>query len=125
MKKLKSILFASMFLLSSSLLAQEGTQQQEIAAAEGFACDCTDARKGRSGKMHGHEDGHGRPNGPQKMGEMENMPHCKRKHSGEMGGKSCRSGKQACGGAAALERRVNELEKRLDLMQQLLQSQSR
>jgi hypothetical protein len=124
MKKLKSILFASMFLLSSSLLAQEGTQQQEIAAAEGLPAIAPTPAKGGREKCMGMKMGMGDPMAS-KMGEMENMPHCKRKHSGEMGGKSCRSGKQACGGAAALERRVNELEKRLDLMQQLLQSQSR
>jgi len=48
------------------------------------------------------------------MGEMDGM-----------GGKSCCGGMHGGGDTAAFERRISELEKRLDLMQALLQRKTR
>ncbi|MDO9467160.1 MAG: hypothetical protein Q7J36_07645 [Thiobacillus sp.] len=59
------------------------------------------------------------------MGGMCGMSCCKGKQGGGMGGKSCCGGMHGGGDTAALERRINELEKRLDLMQALLQRKAR
>lgn len=130
MKKLKPIVFASLFLLASPLLAQETSLQQGGAAVEAAAQglpEISPAPAGKPGreKCMSMKMGMGDQMAPGKMGGMEGKMHCKSRHGGEMGGKSCRGGRQACGDSAALERRINELEKRLDLMQQLLQSKSR
>jgi hypothetical protein len=80
--------------------------KQDGAATEG----CEKCKQGGMGRMA--------------HGDMEGMQH------GGMGGMGCCGGKMVHGGGmqhggagdtAALERRINELEKRLDLMQQLLQ----
>ena len=111
MKTLRPIVFASLFALTPPLLAQEGHEHHsgaaaaapvqnlgEIAAASESKGDCEKCKK-------------------MDMGE-------KKSHGAGMG--SCKGMKG--GGAddtAALERRINELEKRLDLMQLLLQREAR
>jgi hypothetical protein len=63
------------------------------------------------------------------MSGMGGMSCCKGKQGGGMGGKPCcggmHGGMHGGGDTAALERRINELEKRLDLMQALLQRKTR
>lgn len=59
------------------------------------------------------------------MDGMGGMSCCKGMQGGGMGGKSCCGGMHGGGDTTALERRINELEKRLDLMQALLQRKTR
>ncbi|MDP3420798.1 MAG: hypothetical protein Q8S10_07740 [Thiobacillus sp.] len=139
MNILRPILFASLLALASPLLAQDAHQHhggpaaasstaalEQIAPAPAGKEGCEKCKKaGMGDKMAGGDmDG---------MGGMGGMSCCK----GKQGGKSCCGGMHAGmhggmhagmhggGDTAALERRINELEKRLDLMQALLQRKTR
>ncbi|MDP3421313.1 MAG: hypothetical protein Q8S10_10335 [Thiobacillus sp.] len=132
MKILRPILFAFLLALTSPLLAQDAHQHhgdtvaasstpalESIASAPAGREGCEKCRKaGMGGKMAGAD-----------MEGMSGMSCCKGKHGGGMGGKSCcggmHGGMHGGGDTAALERRINELEKRLDLMQALLQRKTR
>lgn len=135
MKILRPILFASLLALASPLLAQDAHQHHDgpaaasstaalepIAPAPAGKEGCEKCRKaGMGDKMAGGDmDG---------MSGMGGMSCCKGKQGGGMGGKPCcggmHGGMHGGGDTAALERRINELEKRLDLMQALLQRKTR
>jgi hypothetical protein len=142
MNILRPILFASLLVLASPLLAQDAHQHhggpatasstaalEQIAPAPAGKEGCEKCKQAGIGdKMAGADmDGMGG------MGGMGGMSCCKGKQGG-MGGKSCCGGMHAGGmhggmhggsETAALEQRINELEKRLDLMQALLQRKAR
>lgn len=122
MKTLSSILFVSFLALSASAFAQghehhggaapapeaqPQAQSQNLAEIDPAAKDrgdCEKCKKKGMGGMHG-EGG---------MGD------CKCKKGGGMGGGHEGHGDGGCPKAAALEDRIDELEKRLDLLQMLL-----
>lgn len=135
MKILRPILFASLLALASPLLAQDSHQHhggaaaapsevalEAIAPAPAGKAGCEKCKQaGMGDKMAGGDmDG---------MSGMGGMACCKGKQGGGMGGKSCCGGMHAGmhggGDTAALEQRINELEKRLDLMQALQQRKPR
>lgn len=94
MKPLQSLLFTCLFAFVTPLWAQAAAPDvPEIAPAPAAAGKCDKCKEGGMGRM-AHGD----------------MLHGGRGCCGGMGG----------GDSAALERRIAELEKRLDLMQQLL-----
>lgn len=135
MKTLQSLLFACVFAFAAPLWAQAvAPDVPEIAPAPAAAGKCDKCKEGGMGKMaHGEEAGmqHGKMEG---MGGMQpgGKGCCGGMMAERMGGGGCCGmqrggmGGMGCGGGmgggdtAALERRVAELEKRLDLMQQLL-----
>jgi hypothetical protein len=111
MKTLRPIAFASLFALTTPLLAQEGHPHHGGAAAEAPApnlAEIAPASDSKGGCEKCKEVG---------MGE---------KRSRGDGGGNCKGMKGgATADTAALERRINELEKRLDLVQLLLQREAR
>jgi hypothetical protein len=114
MKTLRSIAFVSMLALATPLLAQGGHQHHGGSAAEVPTPDVAEIEPAASAK--------GGCDKCKKTGMGDKMS-----HGGGMGGAGgC---KQMKGGGAAdtalLERRIDELEKRLDLMQLLLQREAR
>jgi hypothetical protein len=112
MRPLRSVLFVSFFALSASAFAQ-GHEHHGGSAPEAQAQNLPEIAPAAQAKA-GDE--------PSKAGGG-GMASCKCKKGGAMGG-----GHQGHGGGddtAALERRVNELEKRLDLMQLLLMKDAR
>ncbi|MGB9130825.1 MAG: hypothetical protein WCB97_14375 [Thiobacillus sp.] len=117
MKTLRPILFASLLALSSPLLAQEAHPHHGGAVAAAPAPEVESiapAPAGKGGCEKCKKSGMGGKMAAGDMGEM-----------GGMGGKSCCGGMHGGGDTAALERRISELEKRLDLMQALLQRKTR
>lgn len=129
MKILRPILFASLLALASPVLAQDAHQHhgsmttvsstpalESIASAPAGKEGCEKCKKAGMGDNMTGADMEG-------MSGMGGMGCCggKMAHGGGMGGKSCCGGMQhgGAGDTAALERRINELEKRLDLLQQL------
>ena len=130
MKILRPILFASLLALASPLLAQDTHQHhgdpaaasstaalEQIAAVPAGKEGCEKCKQaGMGAKMAGADmDG---------MSGMGGMSCCKGKQD-SMGGKSCCCAMHGGGDTAALAQRINELEKRLDLMQALLQRKPR
>lgn len=135
MKILRPILFASLLALASPLLAQDAHQHhggmvaasstptlESIASAPAGKAGCEKCKQaGMGDKMAGA--------GMEGMSGMGGMSCCKGRQGGGMGGKSCcggmhdgmHGGMHGGGDTAALEQRINELEKRLDLMQAQLQ----
>ena len=118
MKILQSLLAAALFSLAAPALAQQpatAPDVPEIAPAPAAKGDCEKCKQGGMGRIaHGGRDG------------MAGMQHAGAGKGccGGMGGMQ-QGGMRCCGGmgggdSAALERRIAELEKRLDLMQQLL-----
>lgn len=133
MKILRPILFASLLALASPLLAQDAHQHhsgtaaasstpavESIASAPAGKGDCEKCKKAGMGDKMASADMEGMSG----MGGMGGMSCCKGKHGG-MGGKSCCGGMHGGGDTAALEQRISELEKRLDLMQALVQRKAR
>jgi len=120
LKTLRPILFASLLALASPLLAQEAHQHQGGAVTASPIQDVepiAPAPAGKGGCEKCKKSGAGdKMAGGAEMGEM-----------GGMDGKSCCGGMHGggCGNMAAFERRINELEKRLDLMQLALQRKTR
>ncbi len=111
MKTLRLITFTSLLVLATPLLAQEGHQHHGGATADATTPQVAEIAPGEQGK--------GGCEKCKKMGMGDKMS-----HGGGMGG--CKRMKG--GGAAdtaALERRIDELEKRIDLMQLLLQREGR
>jgi hypothetical protein len=111
MKTVRPIVFAALLALTAPLLAQEGHQHHGGGAAEAPAQSPAEIAPASASK--------GDCEKCKKMGMGE-----KKSHGGGM--ESCKGMKG--GGAddtAALERRINELEKRLDLVQLLLQREAR
>lgn len=112
MKTLRLITFASLLVLATSVPAQEGHQHHGGAPADAATTpEVAEIAPGGHGK--------GGCEKCRKMGAGDKMS-----HGDGMGG--CKHTKG--GGAAdtaALERRIDELEKRLDLMQLLLQREAR
>lgn len=110
MNTLRTISFASMLLLATPLLAQEGHQHHGGAAAEAPAKDAAEPATAAPAAAASAKAGGGKMSHGGSMGGMDGCKHMKG------------------GGAAdttALERRIGELEKRLDLIQLLLQRESR
>ncbi len=105
MKTLRTISFASMLLLATPLLAQEGHQHHGGAAAEAPAKDAAEPATAAPAKAGGGKMSHG--------GGMGGMDGCKHMKGG------------GAADTTALERRIDELEKRLDLIQILLKRESR
>lgn len=111
MKTLRPLVFASLFALTTPLLAQEGHQHHGSAAAVAPAPNLAEIAPASDSK-----------------GSCEK---CKKMGMGEKssrgGGMDCCKDMKAGAAAdtAALERRINELEKRLDLVQLLLQREAR
>ena len=146
MMKLSTLLFAALLALSSPLFAQSGggtPNVPDIASSPAAKGDCEKCKQGGMGKLAHVDMGgmaccKGRQDGAAKggcekcrqggmgmmahggMDDMDGMQHGGHGKGccGGMGGMRCGSGMG--GGDAALERRIAELEKRLDLMQQLL-----
>lgn len=112
MKTLRLITFASLLVLATSVPAQEGHQHHGGAAAEATPTEVAEIAPGGHGK--------GGCEKCKKMGAGDN----KMSHGGGMGGCKHMKGGDAAD-TAALERRIDELEKRLDLMQLLLQREAR
>jgi len=107
MKTLRTISFASMLLLATPVLAQAGHEHHGGAVAEAPAKDADEPATAAPATAAAAKAGGG-----------------KMSHGGGMDG--CKHMKG--GGAAdttALERRIDELEKRLDLVQLLLKRESR
>jgi hypothetical protein len=132
MKTLRPILFATLLALASPLLAQDVHQHHggpaaasPTAALESIA----PAPAGKAGCEKCKQAGMGDKMAGGDMDGMSGMSCCKGKQGGGMGGKSCcggmHGGMHGGGDTTALERRINELEKRLDLMQALLQRKTR
>ena len=134
MKILRPILFASLLALASPLLAQDAHQHhggmagasstptlESIASAPAGKAGCEKCKQAGMGDKMAGADMEG-------MSGMGGMSCCKGKHGG-MGGKSCcggmHGGMHGGGDTAALAQRINELEKRLDLMQAQLQRTTR
>jgi len=134
---LRPILFASVLALASPLLAQDAHQHhgsmaaasstpalESIASAPAAKAGCEKCKQaGMGDKMAGAD-----------MEGMSGISCCKGKQGGGMGGKSCcggmhgggmHGGMHGGGDTAALAQRINELEKRLDLMQAQLQRTTR
>ena len=124
MKTLNSLLLVSLFALSTSVLAQghehhggaasapeaQAQNVPEIDPAASNKGGCEKCKKKGMGGMHGgSHEGHG--------GGMGGCEKCKK---GGMGGGHMGHGDGGCPKAAALEDRIDELEKRLDLMQMLM-----
>ena len=104
------------------LLAQEAHQHHgdAVAASPAPAVESI-AAAGRGGCEKCKKAGAGDTMaGGGGMGETGGMMCCKGKQGGGsgMGGKSCCGGMHGGGDTVALERRISELEKRLDLLQQ-------
>ncbi len=111
MKTLRPIVFVSLFALTTPLLAQVGHQDHGGAAAEALAPKLAETAPATASK-EGCEK-------CRKMGMGE-------KSSRGGGMDSCKDMKAgAAADTAALERRIKELEKRLDLVQLLLQREAR
>ena len=111
MKLLRQVVFASMFSLTTPLLAQESHEHHGGATAEAPAPNLAEIAPA--------SDSRGDCEKCKKMGMGE-----KKSHGG--GDSSCKGMKAgAAADTAALERRINELEKRLDLVQLLLQREAR
>ena len=111
MKTLRLMAFASLLVLATSVPAQEGHQHHGGAAAEATPPEVAEIAPGGHGK--------GGCEKCKKMGAGDKMS-----HGGGMGG--CKQMKRGdAADTAALERRIDELEKRLDLMQMLLQREAR
>jgi hypothetical protein len=114
MKTLRSIAFVAMLGLATPLLAQGGHQHHGGASADAPTPDVAEIAPAPPAK--------GGCDKCKKMGMGDKMS-----HGGGMGGAGgCKHMKG--GGAAdtaSLERRIDELEKRLDLMQLLLQREAR
>lgn len=111
MKTRRLIAFAFLLVLASPVPAQEGHQHHGGAAADATTPDVAEIAPGGQGR--------GGCEKCKKTGMGDKMS-----HGGGMGGCTHMTG----GGAAdtaALERRIDELEKRLDLMQLLFQRTSR
>jgi hypothetical protein len=123
MKTLRPFLFASLLALASPLLAQEAHQHHggAVAASPAPGVEAiAPAPAGKGGCEKCKQSGMGDKMAAGEMGGMAGMSCC-----GGMKGKGgcdkCASmgDKMAHGGdTLALERRISELEKRLDLMQQ-------
>ncbi|MCU0810196.1 MAG: hypothetical protein MUE59_04025 [Thiobacillaceae bacterium] len=111
MKTLRLITFASLLVLATSVQAQEGHQHHGGAAAEATTPEVAEIAPGGHGK--------GGCEKCKKMGMGDKMS-----HGDGMGGCKHMKGSGAAD-TAALERRIDELEKRLDLMQLLLQREAR
>lgn len=120
MKTLSSILFASVLALSTSVLAQghehhggaapeASAQAENLPEIDSAAKDMGNCEKCKKKGMGGDHQGHG----------GGGMGGCKCKKGG-MGGGHMGHGDGGCPKAAALEDRIDELEKRLDLMQMLM-----
>lgn len=136
MKILRPILFASLLALASPLLAQDAHQHHgDTAAASSTPAleSIASAPAGKEGCEKCKKAGMGDKMAGADLGGMSGMSCCKGKHGG-MGGKSCcggmheggmHSGMHGGGDTAALAQRINELEKRLDLMQAQLQLKTR
>ena len=141
MKILRPILFASLLALASPLLAQDAHQHHgDTAAASSMPAlePIASAPAGKAGCEKCKKAGMGdKMAGADLVGGMGGMSCCKGKHGG-MSGKSCCGGMHGSsthggmhgemhggGDTAALELRINELEKRLDLMQAQLQRTTR
>ena len=111
MKTLRLITFASLLVLATSVPAQEGHQHHGGATAEATTSEVAEISPGGHGK--------GGCEKCKKMGMGDKMSH----GGGHDGCKHMKGGDAA--DTAALERRIDELEKRLDLMQLLLQREAR
>jgi hypothetical protein len=111
MKTLRLITFASLLVLATSAPAQEGHQHHGGAAAGATTTEVAEIAPGGQGK--------GGCEKCKKMGMGDTMS-----HGGGMGGCKHMKGSGAAD-TAVLERRIDELEKRLDLMQLLLQREAR
>lgn len=131
MKILRPILFASLLALASPLLAQDAHQHhgdtaaasstpalESIAPAPAAKGACEKCKQAGMGDKMAGADMEG-------MSGMGGMSCCKGKQGGGMGGKSCCGGMHGGADTAALAQRINELEKRLDLMQAQLQRTTR
>lgn len=132
MKILRPILFASLLALASPLLAQDAHQHHgDNAAASSTPAleSITSAPAGKEGCEKCRKAGMGDKMAGADMEGMSGMSCCKGKQGGGMGGKSCcggmHGGMHGGGDTAALVQRINELEKRLDLMQAQLQRTTR
>jgi hypothetical protein len=114
MNTLRAMTCASLLALSSPLLAQDGHQHHGGADTATPAAEASPAKPASPATSASPEkSGGGMSHGGGKMG-----------HGGMHGKQDC---KGMMGGApdAALERRIGELEKRLDLMQLMLQREAR
>jgi hypothetical protein len=112
MKTLRLITFTCLLVLATPVLAQEGHQHHGGAAADATATpEVAEIAPGGQDK--------GGCEKCKKMGMGDKMS-----HGGGMGGCKHTKGSGAAD-TAALERRIDELEKRLDLMQLLLQREAR
>jgi len=127
MKTLRPILFASLLALASPLLAQEAHQHHGSAVAASPVPEVeaiAPAPAGKDGCEKCKQSGMGDKMAAGEVGGMGGMSCCKGMQGGaDKGGcDKCKQGgmgKMAHGGdTVALERRIRELEKRLDLMQQ-------
>lgn len=136
MNLLKSFVLATLMMLAAPVLAQTTTlpadsaamvaDVPEIAPAPAGMGEREKCKQGMGGNMAdgGKACCKGKQGGAGKMG-------CEKCAS--MSGRMSHGGMPCCGGmhgggagdTAMLERRINELEKRLDLMQQLLQARKR
>lgn len=125
MKTLQSLLFACLFAFVTPLWAQAAVPDvPEIAPAPAAAGKCDKCKEAGMGRMagggmaccKGKQERAGGKCDKCKEGGMGMMAHGDMEG---MGGKGCCGG-MGGGDSAALERRIAELEKRLDLMQQLL-----
>ncbi len=119
MKTLNSLLLVSFLALSASVFAQghehhgsaapeASGQAQNLPEIDSSAKDKGGCEKCKKKGMGGDHQGHG--------GGMDGCQ-CKK---GGMGGGKMGYGDGGCPKAAALEDRIDELEKRLDLMQMLM-----
>jgi hypothetical protein len=151
MKLLKSFVLATLMMLAAPLLAQTAAlpaasaaavpDVPELAPAPAGMGEREKCKQGMGGKMaeggmaccKGKQGSAGKM-GCEKCASMQGAGKMRCEKCASMGGtmnhgggKSCCSGMQGdgAGDTAALERRINELEKRLDLMQQLLQTRKR
>lgn len=111
MKTLRLITFACLPVLATPALAQQGHQHHGGAAAEATTPDVAEIAPGGQG-IGGCEK-------CKKMGMGAKMS-----HGDGMGGCKHMKGSGAAD-TASLERRIDQLEKRLDLMQLLLQREAR
>jgi len=112
MKTLRLITFTCLLVLATPVPAQEGHQHHGGAAADATtAPEVAEIAPGGQGK--------GGCEKCKKMGMGDTMS-----HGGGMGGCKHMKGSGAAD-TSALERRIDELEKRLDLMQLLLQRDAR
>lgn len=121
MKTLSSILFASVLALSTSAFAQghehqggaapaSEAQAQNLPEIDSAAKDKGGCEKCKKKGMGGDHQGHG----------GGGMGGCEKCRKGGMGDGHMGHGDGGCPKAAALEDRIDELEKRLDLMQMLM-----